>query len=322
MVAQLDIAYWRSAGFGAAIRRAVSYGLFEGRPATTKGQWFNPVVAWHLQLGQRVGSSCALDRPIFVVGVGRSGTTHLGRLLSAHPDVGWLNEPKLLWNSIVSDEDVSGFYSSSGRFLLDENDATPGRRTQVNQVLNYYLTMVRAKRLVDKYPEMTYRIPFIKRLFPNAIVVAIVRRPEDFVNSVVQWNGAHGSEDEDWWGVRGRKWTTLLDELVPNDPEVAAVLASLEGEPTSAEMAATEWVLGMRALVASNSLIDAVIQYEQLATNPLETTSDLLASCQLSAERSVLQLAAAATSSRLRTDPADFGALGPAVSQTRRLLNV
>lgn len=316
MVAQIDRAYIRAAGRLATIRRAVSYALFEGRPATTKGQWFNPVVGRNLAWGDRHGSSAGLDRPIFIVGVGRSGTTHLGRLLSAHPAVGWLNEPKMIWNHVLPGEDISGFYSDSGRFVLEASDVNDETRLRANRVLNYYLHTVRAGRLVDKYPEMTYRIPFIRAMFPDAHIVAIVRRPEDVVNSIVDWNAEHAHGDEDWWGVRRRKWAQMVDQLAPAQPDVARAVAG-ERLLTSSEMAAAEWVLGMRAIGADIGSLSTLVRYEDLAREPVTTMSRVLAACELAPDPRVLELTRLTTSGRLRSDPADFGVMSDAVEKTR-----
>ncbi len=38
-----------------------------------------------------------LDRPIILIGSPRSGTSLLGRLLAAHPDVAHWKEPRMVW---------------------------------------------------------------------------------------------------------------------------------------------------------------------------------------------------------------------------------
>lgn len=319
MVAQLSGDYVRIAGLSATWRRLLSYVMFEGRPATTRGQWFNPAVRLNLRLGQRVGGP-RIEQPIFVIGVGRSGTTHLGKLLSAHPEVGWLNEPKLMWNTIWPGEDVSGFYSPSGTFDIPPSCVTPEVRRRAERIIGYYLKAVRADRLVDKYPELTYRVPFIRALFPDARVIAIVRRPEDFVNSVVQWNDRHALGNQDWWGVGRRKWVNLCEQVVPRHQDLTEKLESLGRSPTIAEMAATEWIVGMRAIAASET--DLTVRYEDLATDPEPTMRRAMVACRLAPSTRVLRLASAVTSSRLRTEPAEFGALGDLIDRTRGELGV
>lgn len=321
MIAQVDREYVQVAGVRATARRALSYLFFEGRPATTRGQWFNPIVNANLSLAVRRPLGQPLDRPIFILGVGRSGTTHLGRLLSAHASVGWLNEPKMIWHRILPDEDVSGFYAPWGKFALEPADATSDVSMRAHRLFGHYLKTLGATRLVDKYPELTYRIPFLRQLFPDARILAIVRRPEDFVNSVEDWNRSHAAGDQDWWGVRRSKWLRLCEQLVDADPEVLRAHRSVS-HLSIAEMAATEWALGMRALLKHSGNIDAFVRYENLAAEPADVVESILESCGLEPSPEVLALAKRTTSSKLRTQAADFGALEQVIHSTRLQLGV
>lgn len=319
MVAQWDRDYLRIAGKRASARRIASYLFYEGRPATTRGQWVNPIVRVNLSWAMRRVNSVPLDAPIFILGVGRSGTTHLGRLLSVHPDVGWLNEPKLMWSLLVPDEDVSGFYSSHGRFRLTAADISDEMKVRFNRVGSTYLKSVRAKRLVDKYPEMTYRIPFIRALAPDAKILVLVRRPEDFVNSVVEWNRRKGGENADWWGVGRNKWTRMYKELVATNPDLHHLFPNAS-EPSEQEMAATEWVVGMSHILENHSDMTMIIRYEELAKHPSELIGRILDFCDLDYSAQVAEFARVTTSSHLRSSPANFGALQEAVESVRRRL--
>ena len=63
------------------------------------------------------------NHPIFIVGTGRSGTTILGKILSVHKQVAFLNEPKALWFFANKEDDLIGSYSKSkGRYHFNEND--------------------------------------------------------------------------------------------------------------------------------------------------------------------------------------------------------
>lgn len=323
MIAQIDREYVRAAGLAPAARRLAAYVLFEGRPAVVRGQWFNPVVRANLDLGMQFGPRRPVDRPVFVVGIGRSGTTHLSRLLSAHRDVAWLNEPKMIWNMVHPGEDISGFYAPRGRFRLGVQDAMPDVRARAERLFGYFLATVRGARLVDKYPEMTYRIPFLRALFPDCRIVAIVRRPDDFVNSVLAWNERNARGDQDWWGVGDSKWQQMRAELVPADDAVRDALRRTGGRaPDPAEKAATEWVLGMRAILAARPQVDEVVRFEDLALHPEKVIEGVLRTCELERDPRVLQLARDSTSSRLRDERAEFGVLAGVVAETREAIGV
>ena len=128
MVAQLSRAYVGE-GYATTVRRLVSYALFEGRPHTTRGQWFNPVVRAFLGVLRSFPARAEVCAPIFVTGMGRSGTTLLGLVLSLHRDVGFPNEPKLMWSMIDPRHDVSDDYSEGlGQFAMGCSDVTPTAR--------------------------------------------------------------------------------------------------------------------------------------------------------------------------------------------------
>jgi Sulfotransferase family len=271
VIAQLDRNYVKIAKSRVLVR-LLSYGLFEGRPATTRGQWWNPAVAAHLRLAARAASGRPPDRPIFVLGIGRSGTTLLGRLLAVHPDVGFLNEPKAMWHLIDSVEDVSGVFNHSATAYMRRSgsDVTPEMRTRANQLYGYYERLTRSQRIVDKYCELSYRRDYLRALFPDCMLIAIVRRPQAVVRSIEQWSAVHGSPTEDWWGVENRKWEVICDTLLVDQPDAAMLLRLAKSARGDADRAILEWVIGMRELLSPrpHTDLDLLIRYEDLVADP------------------------------------------------------
>ena len=90
MIAQLESLYIRSRPWK-LWSRLISYGLFEGRPLTTRGQWINPLVFAHFAVEKHLPRLRRVEKPVFILGTGRSGTTILGIVLSMHREVGFLN---------------------------------------------------------------------------------------------------------------------------------------------------------------------------------------------------------------------------------------
>ena len=188
MVAQLDGLYLRLAS-GRALRRLIAYGLFEGRPVTTRGRWINPLVFAFAGLAKRSARTRAVERPLFVVGTGRSGTSILGTILSLHPDVLFLNEPKALWHAIHGGEDVIGSYASRpGRLALDARDATGEVVRAAHRVFGACLGLTGARRVLDKYPELLYRVEFVRAIFPDARFVLLVRDGWASARSIAEWS--------------------------------------------------------------------------------------------------------------------------------------
>ena len=286
MVAQLDMRAVRGSP-GRVVSRLVGYSLFEGRPATTRGQWFNPVVAANLRLGARLDTNRPVRTPVFIVGIGRSGTTLLGQLLALHPDVGYLNEPKALWHEVHPDDDIIGSYSDRrGRLLLTDADVDASMRTRAHRMYSWYLLCSRSRRVVDKYPELAYRESFVRAIFPDARVLAILRHPWDVVHSIAVWNERHAVASSDWWGVDDLKWWTLWNEVVAQREE-HRWLTELVDPATATDhvRGCVEWFLG----TSMASTIDAHrLDYDDLLARPCAVLADVLEACSLSASERVL----------------------------------
>jgi hypothetical protein len=283
MVAQLDSAYIKTRPLK-VVSRLVSYALFEGRPLTTAGRWINPLVFTHFALEKSLPALRSTNAPLFVIGTGRSGTTILGVLMSMHKDVGFLNEPKALWHSIIPCEDVIGSYTRApARYRLDEADATPEVVSNAHRLFGAYLWTVRASRLVDKYPELVFRIPFVRAIFPNAKFVFLVRNGWDTCASIEKWSKRLGlqqdGETHDWWGVNNRKWMLMLDELVSPDPIFHGMVDHIRCLSNHTDMAAVEWIITMREglrMLQQHPGCISMLRYEDLVERPRESLQGLL----------------------------------------------
>lgn len=268
MVAQVDRRYART-GLSNVVVRGVSYLLYEGRPLTTRGRAVNPVLTANLRRAARKPADVPRS-PIFLVGLGRSGTTLLGQLLSVHPEIAWLNEPKLLWHVVHPGEDVIGSYSQApGRLLMDENDATDDVVRRGRNLAGHYLATVRRGRLLDKYPELIFRLDFVRAIFPDAQFLLLQRRAAAASDSIRLWSEGHRVDDADWWGRRGRKWQVMFDELVAPDPELPPLFDRRPGNNDPARMALLEWLLVAERSAQVMADPDVhLVRYEDLVNDP------------------------------------------------------
>lgn len=286
MVAQLDSTFVRTAP-GRAASRLVGYSLFEGRPVTTRGRWWNPVVFHNLRLAaDRPGSQ--VDRPVFIVGMGRSGTTLLGQILAVHPSVGFLNEPKAMWHMIRNDEDIIGSYGApgTGRLYLDSSDADEEVSRCGRALFAWYLQVSHSRRLVDKYPELIFRHAFVRAIFPDARFLIAVRSPWATLKSVTTWSKSHATQSANWWGVRDQKWDILWTQGVlerPSNSDLATL--DLGGVANHYIRAAVEWIVTMRQAISLATLDPhaRVIHYDTLVRYPRETVRNTLDFCELPA---------------------------------------
>ncbi len=188
MIAQIDDRYLNTR-FWNLWSRMESYVFFEGRPLTTRGRWINPLVFAQFHIWKRLPQVKKVKKPIFILGTGRSGTTVLGIVLSMHREVGFLNEPKALWHAIHPREDLIGNYTlDAACYRLGTADATDLRRKWIHRIYGVYLSATFSTRVVDKYPELIFRVPFIKALFPDAKFIFLMRNGWDTCRSIVGWS--------------------------------------------------------------------------------------------------------------------------------------
>ncbi|MHC4617458.1 MAG: sulfotransferase family protein [Planctomycetota bacterium] len=288
MVAGLDKEYSKLSPL-ATVRRLASYTFFQGRPIATRGRWINPLVIAHLRMQRRLPQLREVEKPIFIVGTGRSGTTILGTVMSIHRDVGYLMEPKALWHVICPEEDVSGNYScGTARYRLGEQEASSDVRRAAHRLFGNYLALTLSKQVVDKDPELIFRVPFVRAIFPDAKFVFLVRNGWNTCYSIVRFSQKSGrrvnGESHDWWGVNNRKWKLMLEQLVAPDPVFDDITKDLLDLDSHFNRAVVEWIVtmreGLRRMVQSPECIH-LLSFEELVTDPRQVLADLLAFCEL-----------------------------------------
>lgn len=298
MIAQLDSYSIRLRPW-LALRRLISYALFEGRPLTTRGRWINSFLFFQFRIAQILPLLRRVEKPIYIVGTGRSGTTILGKLLHMHPQVGFLNEPKAMWHAIFSKEDLIGSYTQEEAFYrLDASAATQVVRKRAHRLFGYYLFLTGAHRVVDKYPEMIYRISFLRAIFPDARFIFLVRNGLDTLRSIATWSRSHreqkGSSAHDWWGINNRKWHLLLQQIVAKDELLHPYLNEIATFTRQEDMAAVEWIAtireGLRTLRADSTNF-LTVYYEKLTRTPDSVLPNLLDFCELPYDRVLLEYA-------------------------------
>lgn len=262
--------------------RMVAYLLFEGRPLTTSGRWINSVVFGLYRLWAMIPFA-PIRQPVFILGMGRSGTTILGKILGLHRDIGYLNEPKALWHSALGDDDLIGSYSTApGRYKMGRSDANTGKIRRLNRYYAAFLWLSGSRRIADKYPELLFRTEFLECCFKEPRKVAIIRNGADVCGSVGWWSQTHGDQKSDWWGLADRKWQKLVTELVNPDPWFQPALSVITGLQDQHNRAAVEWIVTMREVRRQMTEGDIfVLSYEHLLEYPDQALSDLCAYCAL-----------------------------------------
>lgn len=298
LVAELDPIYIKTRP-GKAFARLVSHLFFQGRFLTTRHRWLNSFLLAEMRLMTALPQLKSVNKPIFIMGMGRSGSTILGKVLSMHREVGFLNEPKAIWFTVDPREDVNGnFYRGPAQYHFAASDVTPERRKTIQRIYGFYQLVTGSSRIVDKNPEVIYRIPYIREFFPDARFVFLARNGWDTIYSTTAWSKREGRKVngvlEDWWGANQRKWKFMVDQLVSSDPLLSTRKEEISKFTRHEDMAAVEWTISIReGLQWLKELPEAVhlIRYENLTERPAEALKALLDFCELPDDKVFLDYA-------------------------------
>lgn len=116
-------------------------------------------------------SGCTDDRPLFIVGMPRSGTSLIEQILGRHPDVypaGELNHINNLADQLTRQAGYPG-------------DVDPGTALQLAHVYQKAMNQCApaARRFTDKMPTNFLHLGLIAQMFPDARVIHCTRHPLD-----------------------------------------------------------------------------------------------------------------------------------------------
>ena len=123
-------------------------------------------------------AGCPSEEPIFIIGMPRTGTTLVERIISSHPDVHSAGE---LLNFGMSLKHLSGSRTSA---LIDVETITGARNADWKQLGEIYLASTRPgtarkPRFIDKLPHNFLYAGFIANASPKAKIICLRRDPMD-----------------------------------------------------------------------------------------------------------------------------------------------
>ena len=168
----------------------------------------------------------SIYKPIFIVGMMRSGTSVFYRTICAHPGLAYISqttkkfplsvlktrlfqivrrnqmptEGHRIWRKFVRSEDHS----------LGREHATAESKHYFRQLVAAQMQMHRKRRFVSKYPRNALRIPFLDEIFPDALFVHLVRDGRAVARSLIEAREFSDSRDV-YWGSCAPGWQKLLD---------------------------------------------------------------------------------------------------------------
>lgn len=108
-----------------------------------------------------------LAPPLLVFGSPNSGTRVLADAIAAHPLITDRSESRLLWDE--------NFHTKNNDTFKTAADVRPKDRTRIRGNFCYYQWADRLPIVMNRHPENSVRIHFMKEIFPEAKLVHIVR---------------------------------------------------------------------------------------------------------------------------------------------------
>ncbi len=124
------------------------------------------------------GAGCQSSEPIFIVGMPRTGTTLVERILSSHPQVFSAGE---LTNFSL---ELKRATATSSNRVLDAETLEAAACSDLAALGAAYVESTRPRtgrtpRFIDKMPLNFFYVPLIRRALPNAKIVCLRRNPLD-----------------------------------------------------------------------------------------------------------------------------------------------
>ncbi|EEE37623.1 putative TPR/sulfotransferase domain protein [Rhodobacteraceae bacterium KLH11] len=214
------------------------------------------------------GSRPAVPRPIFVVGLPRSGTTLVERILSAHSSVQGLGE------------------LASVDHWARKSDAS--ELQQAGNLAEFYIEHLPdlrpdATAFVDKAPGNYAYVGAIAQAFPNALILNITRDPRDIALSMWRAHfgagGLYFSHDFKWMAAeanRYRRYMDHWDHLLPGRIQTVSY-ETLVGDfkPSVSGLATLCDLTFEEAMLSPQSATDAVRTASGLQIRQAVTTSSV-----------------------------------------------
>jgi len=112
---------------------------------------------------------------VFIVGSPRSGTTVLGTIFDRHRNIAQWYEPYFIWDRHFRDAQDDE---------RSEKDAVPEIKAYLRKAFYKYKAKQGTRLIVDKSPRNSLKIPFIRKVFPEAKFVHILRDGRDTTLSI------------------------------------------------------------------------------------------------------------------------------------------
>lgn len=208
-----------------------------------------------------------IERPIFMIGCPRSGTTVSVGIFAQHPDVVNKSEAGRIW-------DPEGYYDPSADHEWTAKDVSEENADRLHAYFEFIRRRSGKSRLINKHPRSSVRIEFLDEIFPDALYIHAIRDGRAVAHSIASRIGR-----EEWrhpipYGnfCKPPQWRGFRRE----DPIEQAALQWRE---------ITQYVLDRKETLGERYI---EFTYEGLCENPRGTMQELFEFCGLESNEEVL----------------------------------
>jgi hypothetical protein len=125
------------------------------------------------------GSGLETNRPVFLIGLPRSGTTLLEQVLASHPEVHGAGEVSFSRQSLDALSDLSGRSGPPLDTVPVLDASTLLQQARRHEKALSELDGGRARRIISKMPEDYFYLGLIALMFPRAVVIHCRRDARD-----------------------------------------------------------------------------------------------------------------------------------------------
>jgi hypothetical protein len=108
-----------------------------------------------------------VDRPIFIVGCSRSGTTVFVDMFADHPEIANWSEAAQLFELRFCDPEID--------HVKTEAHATAFTARRLQVMIGLFTRLRKRQRFLNKHPENSLRIRLLKKIFPDARFIHLIR---------------------------------------------------------------------------------------------------------------------------------------------------
>jgi hypothetical protein len=116
---------------------------------------------------------------VVITGVPRSGTSIVGRILDLHPQISTWVEPYYIWDH---------HFRSAPHDERTADDATQEVQRWIRKAFHNYRKILKTDIVADKSPRLCLKIPFVRKVFPEARYIFMLRDGRDTILSIWhQW---------------------------------------------------------------------------------------------------------------------------------------